>query len=424
MARRAATLVLDEILARSQTFDQAWASESRRLDGLDPRDRAFARLLVVTALRRLGEVDDMLGRLMQRPLPDKLSLVRQVLRLGVVQLRFLDTPPHAAIDQAVRLVRALDRPNMTGLVNAVLRKVPDLPAVEPEAAARLNTPAWLLQSWRKAHGKAAAGAIALAHLEEPPPDLSVTRDPAAWAERLQAELLPTGSLRLSRSGDVTALPGFADGAWWVQDAAAALPAGLLGLKPGSHVLDLCAAPGGKTAQLAAMGAEVTAVEVDSRRAKLLRSNLGRLGLKAEVVEADAARYVPAAPADFILLDAPCTATGTLRRHPDIAWLKGPEDVAKTVKLQDRLLARAAAMLAPGGTLVYAVCSLQPEEGAARIDALLARETALARAPVRPEELPGLEDAITTAGDVQTTPALWPERGHLDGFFIARLRKAA
>jgi 16S rRNA (cytosine967-C5)-methyltransferase len=420
--RHAAILVLDAILAGGEPFEAAWTGESARLDALSPRDRAFARLLVTTALRRLGEIDHLLKGLLQRPLPAKLSIVRQVLRLGVAQLRFLDTPPHAAIDQAVRLARAVDRAGMAGLVNAVLRKVPSLAPVSPETAAGLNTPGWLLRSWRDAYGATAAQAIGLAHLEEPPLDLTVKADPAHWAGLLGGSVLPTGSVRLSRPGDVAALAGFADGAWWVQDAAAALPARLLGAPAGAAVLDLCAAPGGKSAQLAAAGARVTAVELDPRRADLLRSNLARLGLTAEVVVADAARFTPADAPGCILLDAPCTATGTLRRHPDIAWLKSADDVARTTAVQDRLLAHAATLLAPGGRLVYAVCALQPEEGPERIDALLSRQPTLAREAVQPDELPGLEGAITAAGDVMTLPAMWPDRGHLDGFYIARLRK--
>ncbi len=424
LPRHAAALVLDAILAGGETFEQAWAGEAKRLDGLDPRDRSFARLLVTTTLRRLGEIDHLLQGLMRRPLPDKLSLVRQVLRLGVAQLRYLDTPPHAAIDQAVRLARTLDRTGMTGLVNAVLRKVPALPPIPADQAADLNTPAWLMRSWRAVHGEAVARAIALAHLEEPPLDLSVAADPAQWSEALGGTLLPTGSIRLSRPGEVAALAGFAEGAWWVQDAAAALPARLLGPPAGAAVLDLCAAPGGKTAQLAASGAEVTAVELDPRRAALLRNNLQRLSLSAEVIVADAARFRPPKAPGFVLLDAPCTATGTLRRHPDIARLKSPEDVARTTAVQDRLLAHAASLLAPGGRLVYAVCALQPEEGAQRIEALLRQHRSLVREPVRPDEVPGLEPAITSAGDVMTLPSMWPDLGHLDGFFIARLRKQA
>ena len=422
--RHAAALILDAILAGHHPFEQAWTGEATRLDSLSARDRAFTRLLVTTTLRRLGEIDYVLSGLMQRPLPVKLSLVRQILRLGVAQLRYLDTPPHAAIDQAVRLARACDRNGMTGLINAVLRKVPTLAPIPPDQAAVLDTPDWLMRSWRAAHGEHAAQAIALAHLEEPPLDISVKSDPQLWAETLGGTLLPTGSVRLSRPGDVTALPGFAEGAWWVQDAAAALPARLLGAPRGAAVLDLCAAPGGKTAQLAAGGAKVTAVEVEPRRAALLRSNLERLGLAAEVVVGDAARFKPTRPADFILLDAPCTSTGTLRRHPDIAWLKSDEDVSRTTEVQDRLLAHAATLLAPGGRLVYAVCALQPEEGSQRIEALLQHDRSLARERVGADEVPGLESAVTPAGDVMTLPSMWPDLGHLDGFFIARLRKRA
>ena len=422
--RHVALLILDAVLAGGRTLDAAWGGQSRRLEGMSARDRAFARLLVTMALRRLGEIDHLLAGLLERPLPDRHAIVRQILRLGVVQLRFLGTPPHAAIDQAVRLARAVDRAGMAGLVNAVLRKVPGLPSIAAEEAAVLNTPDWLLQAWTDAHGAPVARAIGLAHLEEPPLDLSVRDDAAAWAETLGGELLPTGSVRLSRAGDITALPGYADGAWWVQDAAAALLARLLAPAPGTVVLDLCAAPGGKTAQLAAAGARVTAVEIEPRRAALLGENLARLHLAAEVAVADAAAYDPPTRPDAILLDAPCSATGTLRRHPDVARLKTPDDPRRMTPVQDRLLAHAASLLAPGGRLVYAVCSLQPEEGPQRIAALLARSGAIARDPVRPEELPGLETAVTAEGDVMTLPSMWPERGHLDGFYIARLVKRA
>ena len=297
------------------------------------------------------------------------------------------------------------------------------PPRRPDNGAHANTPDWLWRSWQAAFGAETAAAIAAAHLVEPPLDLSVKADPEQWAARLGGTLLPTGSVRLPRAGDVPALDGYAEGAWWVQDAAAALPARLLAPPAGAEVLDMCAAPGGKTAQLAAMGALVTAVEADPRRAEILRANLERLGVGAGVAVADAARFAPPRPPDFILLDAPCTATGTMRRHPDIAWLKTADDVARMAAAQQRLLAHAADLLAPGGRIVYAVCALQPEEGTAQIEALLRDRPDLSREPVRPDELPGLESAITSTGDVQTLPSMWEEQGHLDGFFIGRLRKA-
>ena len=421
-ARRAAAAILDHILVDGEPFELAWSGENHRLSKFSRRDRGFARLLVTTALRHLGEIDHLLDRLMRRPLPDKVSVVRQIMRLGVTQLRFLKTPPHAAIDQAVRLTRQCGHAGLAGLVNAVLRKIVGQPAISADEAASLNTPRWLIDSWRHAHGDANAMAICRAHMIEPPLDLTVPDDGPRWASTLGGALLPTGSVRLAQAGEVAALAGYGEGAWWVQDAAAALPARLLAPKPGATVLDLCAAPGGKTAQLAAMGARVTAVDQDRRRATLLRENLQRLSLTARIEVADAGAFAPDRPAEFILLDAPCTATGTLRRHPDIAQLKGADDVARMATVQARLLTHAASLLAPGGILVYAVCSLQPEEGPDQIAMLLARDGAMERVAVSPEEVPGLAHAITADGDVATLPSMWPEHGHLDGFFIARLTR--
>ncbi|MEZ5667800.1 MAG: transcription antitermination factor NusB [Alphaproteobacteria bacterium] len=424
LARLVAAQVLDAVLDAGKPFDQAWSDADAALARLSRRDRAFARLMTTAALRRLGEVDQLLDQFLRRPLPDKAAIAHQVLRLVTVQLKFLDPPPHAAIDQAVRLMRRVGHPALAGLANAVLRRVHAAPLLAPDQAARLNAPPWLLESWAAAHGSQAALDIARAHLEEPPLDLTVAADADGWAERLGGAVLPTGTVRLSHAGDVTALDGYDAGGWWVQDAAAALPARLLAPPPGAAALDMCAAPGGKTAQLAAMGATVTAVERDPRRADMLRANLQRLGLAARVEVGDAAAFTPDAAPRFVLLDAPCSATGTLRRHPDIARLKSADDIRRAVPAQDRLLDRAAALLPPGGRLVYAVCSLQPEEGWQRIDALLARNPALARDAVAPAELPGLEAAITPAGDVMTLPCHWPDRGHLDGFFVARLTRRA
>ncbi|MFZ5779811.1 MAG: RsmB/NOP family class I SAM-dependent RNA methyltransferase [Pseudomonadota bacterium] len=404
---------LDDVLARHQGFA-----------GLDPRDRAFVRLLLATTLRRLGEIDEVLTHLIERPLEGANATGRHVLRLGTAQLLFLGTPPHAAVDTSVRLVEGARLPHLKGLANAVLRRIARDGAalLGDRDPARLNTPQWLWESWTASYGEPAARAIAAAHLIEAPLDLTPRADALFWSGRLDGELLPAGTIRRSAGGAVTELPGFAEGAWWVQDAAATLPVRLLGDVAGQRVADLCAAPGGKTLQLAAAGAQVTAVDISGRRMQRLGENLARAGLAAELVTADAAKWTPVATYDAILLDAPCSGTGTLRRHPDIAWLKDETDVARLTLTQDRLLVRAAELLKPGGMLVYAVCSLQEDEGPARIEALLAREPGLRRVPVRPEELPGLTEAITPAGDVRTLPSMWPERGGMDGFFIARLQK--
>ena len=257
------------------------------------------------------------------------------------------------------------------------------------AAPALNTPAWLWDSWVKAYGETRARGIALAHLADPPLDFSVKADPESWAQQLGATILPTGSLRRTDGGSIEALPGFADGAWWIQDAAAALPVTLLGPVAGKTVIDICAAPGGKTAQLAAAGATVTAVDRSAKRLERLTANLTRLGLTAETVTADATLWQPAAPADAVLLDAPCSATGTIRRHPDVAWLKTPEDMAKLVDLQARLLRAAVAMVSGGGTLIYCTCSLQPEEGPKQIASLLADRAPVQRLPIAAAEVGGL-----------------------------------
>jgi 16S rRNA (cytosine967-C5)-methyltransferase len=430
-ARAAALALLGRVLQDGVALDEALAAD-RGLDRLSVRDRAFARALVAATLRRLGQIDAVLAGFIDRPLPEKAHAARNVLRLGAAQLFVLEAPPHAVVDTAVRLAEANGAERMKGLVNAVLRRCDreGRAAFAAADAARLNTPDWLWQSWEDAYGEDACRRIAAAHLDEPPLDLSVKADDVArWAAALDAEALPGGTLRLRRAGMVTALPGFEEGAWWVQDAAAALPARVLlsalgGRSRGRAAIDLCAAPGGKTAQLAAAGARVVAVDRSEARLATLRRNLDRLKLTAETVAADAAAWRPAAPADAVLLDAPCTATGTIRRHPDIPWLKRAGSAAAVTKAQDALLRAAASMVKPGGVLVYSVCSLQPEEGAARIDALLAGLDGFAREPIAAGEAGAPEEAVTEAGDLRTLPCHMAAQGGMDGFYIARLRRTA
>jgi 16S rRNA (cytosine967-C5)-methyltransferase len=422
-SRHAALDVLVACLDKGQPLDDALAAH-RGFSSLEPRDRAFVRLLLATTLRRLGEIDEVLGALIERPIDRANAAGRQVLRLGAAQLLFLGTPAHAAVDTSVRLVVDAGLPHLKGLANAVLRRVAreGLALLGDRDPARLNTPQWLWQSWLDTYGEETTRAIAAAHLVEAPLDLTPRANAAFWAGQLDGELLATGTIRRTTGGAITELPGFAEGAWWVQDAAATLPAHLLGDVLGKRVADLCAAPGGKTLQLAAADAQVTAVDISARRMARLGENLARTGLSAELVTADAGKWTPADKFDAILLDAPCSATGTLRRHPDIAWLKDEEDVARLTLTQDRLLLQAVELLKPGGTLVYAVCSLQEDEGPARIEALFARDKRLRRSPVQPAEMPGLEGTITPAGDVRTLPSMWPERGGLDGFYIARVTR--
>ncbi len=424
-ARRTALAVLQAVLDDGRPLDDALA-QNPVLPKLAPRDRGFARLLAATVLRRLGQTDALIDHCLDRPLKRRDIALRHILRLGAVQLLFLGTPAHAAVSTSLELARGPRLAGQRGLLNAVLRRLAregsDLVATQD--AARLNMPDWLWKRWCAAYGETTTRAIAAAQLAEPPLDLSCKADDSeAWAKRLEAEILPGGSLRLkSGQGDVARLPGYAEGAWWVQDAAAAVPARLLGDVAGKTVLDLCAAPGGKTAQLAAAGAEVIAVERAANRLKRLEENLQRLGLAAATVAADAAAWQPPQPADAVLLDAPCSATGTLRRHPDIAWLKGPDQIAGLTEAQDRLLEAAVTMLKPGGLLVYAVCSLQPEEGPERIAALLERNDSMVRLPVTEEELPGMAEALTAEGDFRSLPCHLAAQGGVDGFYACRLKR--
>jgi len=362
--------------------------------------------LAACVLRHTGTLDAALEPYLKRQPPEP---VRHILLLGAAASLFLGAPPHAAVGTAVELARSAKLAPFTGLINAVLRKIAAAgpAAFEGLDMPRLDTPPWAWASWGPE-----ARAIAIAHAAEAPLDISAK---PGFAVEGGTPLL-TGSTRFPAGTPVTTLPGFSSGDIWVQDAAAALPARLLAPNPGERVLDLCAAPGGKTAQLAAAGAQVTAIERDAARLATLKANLARLNLTAHCIQADATIWHPAEKFSAILLDAPCSATGTIRRHPDLLHLRNPRDITALAQAQDALLTAAAAMLAPGGRLIYAVCSLQPEEGAARINAACARLN-LRRAPLT---LPELPESQTPDGDIRTTPALWPTQGGLDGFFIARL----
>jgi len=422
-SRSAALEILLSVIDRKRPLDEA-VDAALSGSGLAARDRAFARLLATTAIRRLGQIDEALSRLIDHQLPLRPPALMNLLRLGAAQLLFLQTPPHAAVATSVDLaeIRGLNRGK--GLVNAVLRRLSR--EAESIAAtqdpARLNLPDWLWRRWSRIYGEETARAIVLRQLEEPPLDLTLKpdADQAAWAERLEGAVLPTGSLRRPVGGRIEELPGFTDGVWWVQDAAAALPATLIGDVRGKVVYDLCAAPGGKTAQLAAAGASLTGVDRSPARLAIAERNLGRLGLSATLVAADALAWEPPGLADAILLDAPCTATGTIRRHPDIPLGKGEADLAQLARLQSALLDRAAALLRPGGTLVYCTCSLEPEEGEDQVARFLAVNQEFRRAPIAAAEIGGIGEAVTPAGDVRTLPSHLSELGGIDGFFIARL----
>jgi len=432
-ARRVAADIVDGVLRRHRALDELLDGTDARsanagLAALAERARALARALVATVLRRLGTLRHLLGLFLVSGPPPQAPRVETALLIGAAQILFLDVPDHAAVDLAVRLTQAdREASHFTGLVNAVLRRVAREGAerIAGLDAAVLDTPPWLMERWIKTYGAATAHAIAAANGREPALDLTVKSDAQSWAARLDGRVLPTGTVRTIAHGTVTALPGFAEGAWWVQDAAAALPVRLIGDIAGRRVADLCAAPGGKTAQLVAAGAKVTAVDRAPARLKRLRDNLTRLALDAELICADVAEWT-AEPFDAVLLDAPCSSTGTIRRHPDVPWLKRLADITALAALQRRLIERAVALTKPGGTLVYCTCSLEPEEGDDVIADLLAREQSVRRAPIAASEVFGEGAFITEDGDLRTLPCHFPDADSrfagVDGFYAARLEK--
>jgi 16S rRNA (cytosine967-C5)-methyltransferase len=428
-ARRASVEVLAAVLQKRQPLDDILG---RSLDkgfmfDLPARDRALTRAIVATSLRRKGQLDHVLGTFLERGMPEKSGTLYPILLAAAAQLIFLKTPPHAAIDLAVTLAQYDPRAKRYDkLVNAVLRRV----ASDGEKIAAgldtacVNTPNWLWDRWVAYWGEACAQEIGAAHLDEPPLDLTVKSDPALWAERLSGRVLPSGSVRLVPKGRIDALPGFAEGEWWVQDIAASLPARLLGDVAGMRVADLCAAPGGKTAQLVLAGASVVAVDSSKTRLSLLAGNLARLDLDAERVHEDAATWQTGELFDAVLLDAPCSSTGTVRRHPDIPYTKSAKDIEALADLQARLLDNAARLVKRGGRLVYSTCSLEPEEGEAQIAGFLTRNDGFSLEAIEPGELFGQKDWIEPSGCLRTFPYELkldsPEWSGMDGFFATRL----
>ena len=428
-ARRLAAEILEAVLRRRRPFDEQLDDAEPRLAALPDRDRALTRALAATVLRRLGTLRHLLGQFLERGPPADAPRVETALLLGAAQILLLDVPDHAAVDLSVRLVRADRRAGRyAGLVNAVLRRLAQQGAARLQAldTIALDTPAWLMTRWTRAYGAETARSIAQANGREAALDFTVKTDAAHWASLLGGRVLPTGTVRAIAHGPVSQLPGFTEGAWWVQDAAAALPARLLGDVRGKSVADLCAAPGGKTAQLAQAGARVVAVDRTEARLARLRQNLARLKLAAETVATDAAQW-QAGPFDAVLLDAPCSSTGTIRRHPDIPWLKREDDIGALTALQRALVEHAAELVRPGGLLVYCTCSLEPEECEAMVDDLLARDSRLRRRPVEPAEVGGLSEFLTGAGDIRTLPFQLPDStpqlGGMDGFYAVRLERS-
>jgi 16S rRNA (cytosine967-C5)-methyltransferase len=431
-ARRIAADILDGVLHKHRTLDEQLdgAGAHPGLKNLSDRDRALMRRLVATILRRLGTLGHVLSRLLDRGVPTDAPRAQSALLIGAAQILWMDVPDHAAVDLSVRLVQSDRRAaKYAGLVNAVLRRCAreGRPLIDEVKSQTLDIPPWLMARWIAHYGNSVAGDIAAAIGQEPSLDITVKSDPAQWAARLHGEALPTGSVRTLLQGSVTMLPGFSEGRWWVQDAAAALPARLFGDVAGKTIVDLCAAPGGKTAQLVQAGARVIAVDRSPNRMARLRQNLARLALNAETVVAEGADWLEQnhdRVLHGILIDAPCTSTGTIRRHPDIGWLRQESDIAPLIAVQKRLLQTAAAALKPGGTLIYCTCSLEPEEGEEAIAGLLASGSAIQRVPVEKNEVAGLGELLTAAGDLRTLPCHLPHKdprlGGLDGFYAARL----
>jgi 16S rRNA (cytosine967-C5)-methyltransferase len=412
--RAAAARLLTDILQRGAGLEDAFETSCRKglLEGADARDRALARAILTTALRRKGFIDDALSKFVRRA-PG--GMASSILVTAAAQILFMRVPHRAAIDLAVETAKTQSASGLAGLINAALRRLSENAdsIIAPKPKPGIDAPRWLFSRWQRNYGTELAREIALAHLNEAPLDISVKNSPEEWAEKLGAEQLPNGTLRLtSHEGRIEELPGYTQGAWWIQDQAASLPAKLLGDVTGLRVLDICAAPGGKTAQLASQGAKVTAIDDSERRMERLASNLERLHLTANLIVADAREFTSPERFDAVLLDAPCSATGTLRRHPDIAWHRSEAQIRELAKLQSEMLTHAASLVKPGGMLVFSTCSLEPEEGEAHLSNL---PEGLQFDPVRLEELPD--------------PQLWKSPGILrslpqfgvDGFFACRFR---
>ena len=426
-ARRLAWAAVHDVLRRRAALEEVLDSSADEAR-LSPRDAALARAIATVVFRHLGIIRRALVERLAKGSGDERLL--SLLATGAAQILFLDVPDHAAVDLSVRLARGeRSLQHAAGMINAVLRRLArerDAILSQDDSLA-VDTPDWLAARWTTTYGSERARAIAEAHSRAASVDISVKTDPEAWADRLGGIVLPTGSVRLIERTPIRDLPGYDEGAWWVQDAAAALPARVLAPRPGERIADLCAAPGGKTAQLASAGAEVLAIDRSAKRLRRLEENMQRLKLDVQVRAADALE-IDEEPFDAVLLDAPCSATGTIRRHPDVAWTKREEDVVKLADLQRRLLDKAATLVRPGGRLIYCTCSLEPEEGERQVEDFLARQRLFRREPIQAGEVGESPELLTEIGDVRTLPChfghLGPGRTGLDGFYVARLVRLA
>ncbi|MDX1923197.1 MAG: transcription antitermination factor NusB [Alphaproteobacteria bacterium] len=422
-ARVLAHKILLKIIYESVSIEDAW-EQTKEVNTLEQRDRSLCRLLVLTTLRQFGFLDYRI-RQYAKTLEKLPHTALMALRIGFTHILFLHSPAHAVVNTCVNLLGPHDKV-MRGLVNAVLRKAAanEQPIHDATQGWQQALPNWLLNSWKNDYGLENLGKIAQASLREPYLDITVKDNIAHWQKELNAQLLPNGSLRLATQDDITKLPGFAEGEWWVQDVAAALPAMMAGDVKGKLVFDCCAAPGGKTAQFLSKGAKVVAIDQSQSRLQRLRENLQRIKMNANILSVDVLEFKPNNLADVLFLDAPCSATGTLRRHPDLMIHKKPEDVTRLAALQLRMLNHVANFVKKDGLLIYAVCSLQNEEGAGVVDAFLKKNPNYARLPVTAADFGGWEEGVTSAGDLRTLPYYMAAFGGMDGFYAARLKKIA
>ncbi len=430
-ARATAAKILAAVVDKKLPLDGALDHEhgNPAYKALIESDRALVRAILNTTLRHLPRIDAAIASLLETPLPEGARALHHVLAVGAAQILYLDVPDHSAVDLAVEQANQDPRNRrFAKLVNAILRRLGrEKEQILAEIADIPPMPSWFIERLTKAYGREAALAISESQLEPAAIDLTVKSDAAGWAERLNGVVLPTGGVRLAAfEGSIPSLAGFEDGEWWVQDAAACIPAKLFGDLTGKRVADLCAAPGGKTAQLILAGGRVTAIDQSENRLKRLRSNLERLGLEAETIAVDLTKFEPSERFDAILLDAPCSSTGTTRRHPDVLWTKGAEDITKLAALQERLLRHAVTLLNPGGLLVFSNCSLDPQEGEEVVARVLEDVNGVERVPIDAGKWPDMRQAITPAGEFRTLPTMldMPDgfASGLDGFYAAVLRR--
>ena len=459
-ARAAAHQALSETLRRKRPLD-AVLEQAISARGLAERDGGFARAIANETMRRFGQLDDLVRQFVPHaPQPHRAGASLEILLAGACELLFLGVPAHAAVDGANRLAASDSKAvHFKPLINAALRRIaregPSL--ARDQDACRLNTPDWLWTRWCEAYGEETVRAFVKFHAVPPPLDITFTRrtelsspgrgggaaeggvgqsanrrplgpsghsPPKRGQKGLPPVELPGGMFRVENAGSVTLLPGFAEGEFWVQDFAATLPVRLFGDLRGRRVIDLCAAPGGKTAQLVWAGAEVAAVDRDNDRVTRLRDNLARLHFDVAIACSDVRDFVPDMPAECVLLDAPCSSTGTIRRHPELPWIKSAADVVTSAEAASALLDAAAGMVAPSGTLVFAVCSLEVEEGPEQVGHFLRRHADFRRQRVEPSEIFGLRDCINAEGDLRSLPCHLAEEGGMDGFYAARLTRVS